>query len=86
MIFPGIFIHKLSFLYKVELKKYEKSYQNAESAFYSRIRIQKNRKLQEIRKEELAKMQLAMTSEQLSIRTLDLPEGPQFKTRIECIE
>jgi hypothetical protein len=73
-------------LKKALLSGYRKSYRTAESSFHSRIRIQKDRKLKEIRQKDLEEMKTTMTPDILKEKAFNPPQGPKFKTRFECIE
>lgn len=84
LVITGIVIH--THFWKALLSGYRKNYRIAESAFHGRIRIWKEEKLKAIRQDELDEMTATMTPEELKERAFNPPEGPKFKTRVECIE
>ena len=75
-----------SLISKALIKEYRKKRQVADTLFYGRLRIQKEKELKKIRQEELEKMEALMTPNKLRERAFNPPEGPIFKTRIECIQ
>jgi hypothetical protein len=68
------------------LSGYRKAYEKAKSAFYSRVTIQRRKKIKEIRRGELGELMATMTLEELRERAFNPPEGPRFATRLECLE
>ena len=47
--------------------------------------MRKEQELKKFRQEDLEKMKAKMTPEKLRERAFNPPEGPLFKTRIDCI-
>ena len=66
--------------------EYRKEYNRVKSSFYTRVMIQRRKRIKEIRHDELDELMSTMTLEELRERAFNPPEGRHFATRLECLE